>query len=169
MTLPRKVLILALGSISLFATGAGVGASMMQSDPWPMPAPAQRMAPQPYTLPLAYAQLVIFYCDESGVPVWLAARLFAWESGWNPRYQGRVNANGTYDRGLAALNSASLATFAALYNDGRAVDPYDPETSIRVGIRYLAALHAQHGTWREAVRKYAGNRPASHVRAIMGG
>lgn len=121
----------------------------------------------PYTMPLEYTQLVIRYCDETGVPVWLAARLFDWESGWI-RTRRHYNANGTVDLGIAALNSANLKAFAVLYNDGKPIDPFDAETSIRVGLRYLAALRAQLGDWRLAVKSYAGNRPESHVRAIMG-
>ena len=66
-----------------------------------LPAPVEvvRPAPQPYTLPLAYAQWVIRYCDETGVPVWLACRLFAWESGWRAGYVSVENVNGTRDSG----------------------------------------------------------------------
>jgi soluble lytic murein transglycosylase-like protein len=125
------------------------------------------LEPRPYTLPLEYAQLVIRYCDETGVPVWLACRLFAHESGWRPSIVGPENENGTLDYGLAQLNSAYLECFRQ-YNDGQAVDPFNPEHAIRVGVRYLAALHARHGTWREAVRRYAGRRPAADTAAIMG-
>jgi soluble lytic murein transglycosylase-like protein len=99
--------------------------------------------------------------------VWLACRLFAHESGWKPNLVGPENDNGTRDYGIAALNGAYLDCFR-VYNNGLTVNPFDPETAIRVGVRYLAALHARHGTWREAVRRYAGRRPATDVSKIMG-
>jgi soluble lytic murein transglycosylase-like protein len=103
------------------------------------------------------------------------ARLFDWESGWNAEYRGRENTNGTHDYGLAALNSACLLLFRK-YNDGAEVDPFDPETAIRVGVRYLAALHATTGSWRAAVGAYnvglaawrAGARPERHMREVFG-
>ena len=141
----------------------------------PTPVDVGRPAPQPYTLPLAYAQWVIRYCDETGVPVWLACRLFAWESGWRAGYVSVENVNGTRDLGLAALNSACLDAFRA-FNDGGKVDPHDPETAIRVGVRYLAALHAATGSWRAAVGCYnvglagwqAGKRPLRHIKGVIG-
>jgi soluble lytic murein transglycosylase-like protein len=156
--------------ITIFCIGLVSGVAMVRGDEGStkVPRPAEgRLAPQPYVLPLEYAQIVIRFCDETGVPVWLACRLFYWESGWRPGIIGRENDNGTRDYGLAQLNSAYLESFS-IYNDGKTVDPFNPEHAIRVGIRYLAALYAEHGTWREAVRKYAGNRPAQHTRQIMG-
>ena len=128
---------------------------------------AAKLTPQPYTLPLQYAEWVIFYCDENSVPVWLACRLFAHESGWKPWLVGRENDNGTRDYGLAQLNSAYLDHFR-VYNDGQLVDPMNPEHAIRIGVRYLAALRARYGSWREAVRRYGGRRPAAHTAWILG-
>jgi soluble lytic murein transglycosylase-like protein len=62
------------------------------------------------------------------------------------------------------------------YNDGRAVDPFDAEISIRVGIRYLAALYSATGSWSAAIAAYnvglggwrSGVRPVRHIEAIMG-
>lgn len=136
---------------------------------------AGRPRPQPYTMPLQYAEWVIRYCDETGVPVWLACRLFNWESGWRTNRVGKENKNGTHDLGLAALNSACLLDFER-YNDGRKVDPFDPETAIRVGVRYLAALREATGSWRSAVGAYnvglagwrRGVRPVRHMRMVIG-
>jgi len=58
--------------------------------------------------------------------------------------------------GLAQLMPQNLLPFAVRYNDGNAIDPFDPETAIRVGIRYLADLHALTGSWRTAVMVYNG-------------
>ncbi|MDD5305048.1 MAG: transglycosylase SLT domain-containing protein [Elusimicrobia bacterium] len=151
------------------AGGVSIGIALVRGEERAaVPAPAEvELAPQPYVLPLEYAQLVVFYCDETGVPVWLACRLFAHESGWKAWIVGRENDNGTRDYGLAQLNSAYLENFR-VYNDGQAVDPFNPEHAIRIGIRYLAALHEQCGSWREAVRRYAGRRPAADTARIMG-
>jgi soluble lytic murein transglycosylase-like protein len=134
--------------------------------------------PQSYNLPLAYASLVIYYCDETGVPVWIASRLFDWESGWNPQFRGKENENGSLDLGMAGLNSSYIDYFR-IYNDGRFIDPFDAATAIRVGIRYLADLRASTGSWRGAVAAYncglgrwrTGRIPArtvEHVVAVMG-
>jgi len=151
------------------AGGVSIGIALVRHEEQiTVPAPAEvELEPQPYVLPLEYAQLVIYYCDETGVPVWLACRLFAWESGWDARRVGPENDNGTRDYGLAQLNSAYLEHFR-VYNGGQRVDPFNPEHAIRVGIRFLAALRARHGSWREAVRRYAGRRPAADTAKIIG-
>jgi hypothetical protein len=117
-----------------------------------------RPVPQPYILPLQYAVWVIYYTDETGVPVWMACRLFGKESTgdpmsgrWDPTavsYMGAI--------GLAQIMPENLALFAIKYNDGRPIDPRDPDTAIRVGLRYLADLHAQTGSWVIALRSYNG-------------
>jgi len=166
----RAAAVVAFVAVFALAGGVSIGIALVTRDdnrPKVPEAVEAGLEPRPYTLPLEYAQLVIRYCDETGVPVWLACRLFAHESGWRPSIIGPENDNGTRDYGLAQLNSAYLECFRQ-YNDGVAVDPFNPEHAIRVGIRYLAALHAEHGSWREAVRRYAGHRPAAHTAAIMG-
>ena len=80
-------------------------------------------------------------------------------------------------RGVAQLMPKFLEYFER-YNDGRPIDPHDPETAVRVGIRYLAALHAELRTWRAAVGAYncglarwrRGDLPDEtrrHVRMVM--
>lgn len=168
--------VLGVSAIMCFITAAVIPGILDRRDAaLPMPSDAIRPVPQPYTLPLEYAQWVIRYCDETGVPVWLACRLFAWESGWRAGYVSVENENGTRDFGLAALNSSCIEAFSA-YNEGRKVDPHDPETAIRVGVRYLAALYAETGSWRAAVGCYnvglagwrAGKRPLRHIRGVIG-
>jgi soluble lytic murein transglycosylase-like protein len=138
-----------------------------------------RPRPLPYTLPIQYAAWVIYYCDETGVPVWLLCRLITWESGWNPecnRGRARQNRDGSWDLGLAQLNSRNLVLFEG-FNDGRSVDPWDPETAIRIAARLLAANYAELGTWQAAVCAYnvgiggwlIGKRPAGHLRIVEGG
>ncbi len=151
------------------AGGVSIGIALVRHEEQiTVPAPAEvELEPRPYTLPLEYAQLVVYFCDETGCPVWLACRLIQHESGWKPRMVGAENDNGTRDYGLAQLNSAYLEHFR-VYNGGQLVDPFNPEHSIRVGIRYLSALRARYGSWREAVRRYGGRRPAAHTAWILG-
>ncbi len=137
------------------------------------------LTPKPYTLPLAYAEWIIFYSDEipqaNRPPIWLYCRLLKWESGWNSHYIGVRNVDGSVDKGLGGLNSKNcdLSTeegrwFARMFNDGQRIDPFDAESNIRVTMRYFAWLHDRNGSWRAAVRKYAGNRSEAHTRAVMG-
>jgi len=151
------------------AGGVSIGIALVRHEEQiTVPAPVEvELEPRPYTLPLQYAELVIRYTDETGCPVWLACRLIQHESGWKPRMVGAENDNGTRDYGLAQLNSAYLEHFR-IYNGGQLVDPFNPEHSIRVGIRYLSALRARYGSWREAVRRYGGRRPAAHTAWILG-
>jgi soluble lytic murein transglycosylase-like protein len=130
-----------------------------------------RPASLPYTLPLEYAQLVIALSYDPGVPVWIFCRLIAWESGWQAesnRNRRQMNANGTYDLGIARLNTGSLPWFAAHYNGGKAIDPFDAPLALTIAARYLADLRASTGSWRGAVVAYAGRRSEAHTRAIMG-
>jgi soluble lytic murein transglycosylase-like protein len=179
----RAVLgIVFVGTLLAFSlAGAVYTARFAKTVPTPeapaLPEPG-RPSPKPYILPMQYAEWVIRYCDETGVPVWLACRLFNWESGWRAQRVSPENENGTRDLGLAALNNAYLVFFER-YNGGQKVDPFDPECAVRVGIRYLAALHASTGNWRAAVGAYncglarwrRGDPPARtrrHVKEVLG-
>lgn len=153
-----------LGTIAvsvLFGLGAGVGLTLAleERDNGYLP-PSPKLEPKPYTLPLKYAETVIYYCDETGVPVWLACRLFQYESGWKESAVN-VNADGTRDVGLAQINSRVGEELRARFGGGG-------ENDIAVGIRYLAALKAKYGSWREAVKRYAGRRSEAGVKWIMG-
>jgi len=106
-------------------------------------------APADYFLPVEYLTIVLRSCDETGVPVWLACRLFYAESRWR---WWAVGAAG--EQGLAQLMPDLLPVFSELYNDGLRINPYDPETSVRVGLRYLAHLKTETGDWRAAVAAY---------------
>ena len=103
---------------------------------YPVYEPKGLLPDLPYVLPVEYATWVIHYCYEAGVPVWIACRLFARESQWNPKARG-WNENGSVDIGIAQLNSDSMDTLSLRYNEGKSIDPTDPDTAIRVGIRYI--------------------------------
>jgi soluble lytic murein transglycosylase-like protein len=110
---------------------------------------AGRLEPKPYTLPIQFVVWVVYYCDETGVPVWIAARMFDRESEWYTRAVSWAGA-----QGLAQIMPANLEESALLYNDGDAIDPFDPETAIRVGIRHLSALYSLVGSWKGAIAAY---------------
>lgn len=105
------------------------------------------------------------YSRETGVPIDYACRLFAYESTGNPM-AGRWLERSTNWLGAAGLGQLMPANtdfstdrgrwFAAQFNDGNRIDPYDPETAIRVSLRYLAWLHTLTGTWQTAARAYNG-------------
>jgi hypothetical protein len=135
--------------------------------PWPVenafvsPLPVVgevRPVPQTYGVDMRFAAFVWRYCDETGVPFWMACRLFGQESVgnplagvWNPRAVSWMGA-----QGLAQIMPVNLGLFSLLYNGGRPVDPFDPETAIRTGLHYLADLHARTGSWRIAVMSFNG-------------
>jgi soluble lytic murein transglycosylase-like protein len=104
------------------------------------------------TIPGRFYRAVVREAYAAGVPLWLAGRLIAAESGWDPDAVG-YNDNGTQDLGLAQLNSRYLDYFAR-YNDWQQVDPFDPDMAIRVACRYLEALYRATGTWEGAVAAY---------------
>jgi len=95
----------------------------------------------PFVLPLDYAGIVLRYAYETGVPVWIACRMFSTEDTGDPM-------SGAWDPGVPLL--------ALWFNDGNRIDPRDPETSIRVGLRYLADLYATTGSWTIALAAYNG-------------
>jgi hypothetical protein len=114
--------------------------------------PFNRPVPPPHPVPWRYAEALYLECQAEGVPLWIAARLFARESGFCPTAQN-INPNGTIDQGIAQLNSRYLDFFEG-FNDGQPIDPLDGPTSIRVGVRYLSALYRATGEWEDAVAAY---------------
>ena len=142
-----------------FLAGLVVADRLWFKDPVIVTTIEDRPKPLPYSLPLQYASIVIYYCDETGVPVWIACRMFSAESSpsgratdgnWNPNAVSRAGAIG-----IAQLMPENLKhpMFIA-FNDGRTIDPRNPEHSIRVGIRYLSYLHTLKGRWDHGVGGY---------------
>lgn len=111
-----------------------------------------------YLIPEKFAVIVIHWCAETGVPIYIASAIIREESRWDPN---RVNVNParkhrrrTVDRGLMQLNSENDRLFSQAYNDGLAIDYFDPETNVKVGLRFLADLYRTYGTWRKALSFY---------------
>ena len=87
---------------------------------------------------------------QVGVPPGIAEALVERESEFNP---DAVNPNDP-SYGIMQLQTRYLPWFAARFNDGRPIDPFDPAVSIRVGLRYLASLHAVCGDWWDTIASY---------------
>jgi hypothetical protein len=147
---------------------------------------AERVTPMPYVIPPQYEWWVRDACERTGVPVWMAARLFSTESTgdplsgrWNPRAVSWMGA-----QGLAQVMPVNVGAFSEWYFGGRPFDPFDPQQAIWAGTCYLADLHASTGSWRIAVLAYNGglghwtnprrwgdwqDESISYVKRVMGG
>jgi soluble lytic murein transglycosylase-like protein len=101
--------------------------------------------------PSAYDALIAHYADANGVPVPLARAVVEKESGFNPRAHGR----GTY-----GLMQIKLATARSVGYRGSAAGLSDPETNLRVGLRYLGGAYKLGGgdTCGTALRYQGGHR-----------
>ena len=146
---------------------------------------AERLQPLPYVIPPQYEWWVRDACERTGVPVWMATRLFSTESAgdplsgrWNPRAVSWMGA-----QGLAQVMPVNIPLFSMLYFGGQPFDPFNPQQAIWAGVNYLADLHASTGSWRIAVLAYNGglahylnprkygdwaDESVSYVRRVMG-
>lgn len=99
-----------------------------------------------------YVYMICQYAVPLGLDVGLAISLCWNESRFNAgaynenrrKIRGRWKVLST-DAGLFQLNSMNLEQFARDYNDGQPINPYDPETNIRVGVRRFAELVKKYG------------------------
>jgi soluble lytic murein transglycosylase-like protein len=115
-----------------------------------------------YFIPHEYSAMIERVNLETGIPLWIVARIIEWESGWDRSMVNKSNANGSRDLGLMQLNSRYLDEFSCRFNSGKKIDPLDPEENVRVGMRYLARLRRNTSSWYEAVWAY--NAGLSRVR-----
>jgi soluble lytic murein transglycosylase-like protein len=102
--------------------------------------------------PSAYGSVVLREAEANDVPLQVIYVLFAHESGWNQQALC-FNSNGTFDVGIAQLNSGYFGYFGEQFW-GEGFDPYNPEHNISVGIRYLARLYRYTGHWLAAMLAY---------------
>ena len=110
--------------------------------------------------PSPYAAIVLKYCAETGVPVYIACGLIAEESSWDTNavawLKHKLHTMGTaYAGGLTGLAFAYHDEYKRKYNNGMEFDEFNPNDSIRIGLRYLSVLHDRFGTWRKALYFYA--------------
>lgn len=75
------------------------------------------------------------------------------ESSWDKRAR-RDNGRRGVDRGLMQLNSKNASMFSKLYNGGKPIDWYDPDTNIKIGLRFLRDLVKKYGDIRLALYHY---------------
>lgn len=103
-----------------------------------------------FVVPKQYRTDFLFAISDAGVPYDIGCRLIWEESRWING--SNLNPNGTHDYGLMRLNSAYINDdYAWRYNNDHHIDPMNPAINMLVGMRKLAALHREYGTWRKAV------------------
>jgi soluble lytic murein transglycosylase-like protein len=107
----------------------------------------------PIAIPARYRATIEREAGNAGIPVDILARVIHAESEWNP-ISTNINKNGTIDSGIAQLNSAYIEYFEWKFNDGNTINAYDPDMSIKIAARILAANHRLTGNWIEAVAAY---------------
>lgn len=117
------------------------------------------------TLPRSLITLVEEVSRDSGLSVWLLARIVEVESSGNPTAIHR-NADGTSDYGLMQINSfwvdrLQLDTLRLLS---------DPEYNLRVGAGILKKLIRRYGMTLEAIARYHSTnrkRGMAYIRRIL--
>jgi soluble lytic murein transglycosylase-like protein len=107
----------------------------------------------PIAIPARYQAAIEREARHAGIPVDILARVIHAESNWNPVCTG-INRNGTFDSGIAQLNSAYIEYFSWKFNDGDTVNAYDSDMSIKIAARILAENFRQTGNWRDSVASY---------------
>jgi len=141
----------------LFLARPGIEGNAMPI-PTFVPVPAVEVQrTDPYELfPIRYRETIRRVNGDAGIPAEILFRLIDRESGWNERIIGGPNADGSRDLGLMQLNETWIKYFAAVFFSGPAgeFDPFNPEHSLEVGMRYLRRLFDVTGSWLEAVQAY---------------
>ena len=100
-------------------------------------------------VPEEYREMLSYWCNEAGVPYALMARVAQEESGWRPRANNKKG-----DLGMFQLHARYLEWYAMMFNDGKAIDPFDAETSTRVACRYMRYLYRQCHDYKVATMAY---------------
>jgi hypothetical protein len=79
------------------------------------------------------------------------------ESGWNPSAQSPMNSDGTYDQGIAQINTGTAP--------GWNVNPWDPFAALDAAAMHLSEYYTEFGnSWSNALAAYNGGGSAQGVR-----
>jgi len=122
-------------------------------------------------IPHQYALMVLNYCAETGIPVYIAVGMATEESKWNPMAKGYSKPDKHGKRhlvagGLFQLNFSCHDEFREKYNGGKEFSEYDPEANTRIALRYLASLVKRFGKFRPALNYFNAGYPAGVIRSV---
>ena len=92
------------------------------------------------------AEAILDTALEKQVPVNIAFALSFVESSFDPDALNESNRNGTVDRGLFQLNSAT-------FRDSN-IDFFNPYESAEAGLTYLLGKYERYGSWESAIVMY---------------
>jgi soluble lytic murein transglycosylase-like protein len=106
-----------------------------------------------------YAATIAKYASQNGVPVELATAVVQIESNFNPKMRGSA--------GEIGLMQVKPATARMMGYTGSAKGLYDPETNIRIGMKYLAmAQQLGGGPTCNTILKYNAGHAATRMNPI---
>jgi soluble lytic murein transglycosylase-like protein len=106
-----------------------------------------------------YAATIAKYASQNGVPVELATAVVQIESNFNPKMRGSA--------GEIGLMQVKPATARMMGYTGSAKGLYDPDTNIRIGMKYLAmAQQLGGGPTCNTILKYNAGHAATRMNPI---
>lgn len=106
-----------------------------------------------------YTDMIAKYATQNGVPVELATAVVQIESNFNPKMRGSA--------GEIGLMQVKPATARMMGYTGSAKGLYDPETNIRIGMKYLAmAQQLGGGPTCNTILKYNAGHAATRMNPI---
>jgi soluble lytic murein transglycosylase-like protein len=106
-----------------------------------------------------YAATIAKYANQNGVPVELATAVVEIESNFNPKMRGSA--------GEIGLMQVKPATARMMGYTGSAKGLYDPDTNIRIGMKYLAmAQQLGGGPTCNTILKYNAGHAATRMNPI---
>lgn len=98
-------------------------------------------------------KLTAYYAEKNGVPISIFLRLIEKESQFDVNAVG-YNRNGTYDGGIAQINSNSRNDIARWVNNSKSFDMFNPIEALDIASKYLVWLYNRYGCWEKAVMAY---------------
>jgi soluble lytic murein transglycosylase-like protein len=106
-----------------------------------------------------YADMIAKYANQNGVPVELATAVVQIESNFNPRMRGSA--------GEIGLMQVKPATARLMGYSGSTKGLYDPDTNIRIGMKYLAmAQQLGGGPTCNTILKYNAGHGATRMNPV---